>query len=234
MSQKKLILAMEVEGWDFISIFGNTDKRKSITLRLAEIVQHFDVTEENAVADWLTSIPKDATFIIDTTFDNPFYKGRFFTAWSVKENSISNKALVKSGDFQYDTFIGLGKKKNMITQKVEWLILQRVDLLYCSQCIRLCGIRQPKKLSGGIKISNDQTTTLHKHLEAHKKSGSQSITLSQTQYEQKVCFALASCNLPFLLVDQKPFRQLLPFEICHRTKFSDSVYPLLPIVSALH
>jgi len=116
---------------------------------------NFDDTEAETVSEWITSIPKDAVLVLDSVNGNPLYKGRCFTSYNAKERSISNKTLVIS-EFQYHSFIGLGKKTNILSQKRVHTILQRIDSLYCHRCLLSNGILQPKTFSGIIKISNDQ------------------------------------------------------------------------------
>ncbi len=219
---------MEVEGqWTFKAIYGELLTSNKVKT-LSSILKYFDDTQANAVSEWLTSLPKDAILVLAPAPTNPLYKGGCFITWNAKDKSVSNKAQVKSGEFVYYSFIGLGKKMNLLITNRDYTILQRIDLVYCHQCLSDCGITRPRTLPGGIKITDGQTTGLNTHSATHtKKVSSANTSCSKTQYEQKVCFALAACNLPFHLVDREPFRNLLPVNICHRTTISTSVLTLL-------
>lgn len=146
--------------------------------------------------------------------------------------------MVSNGQFLYQSYVAKAKLSFKDGSPL-YVIIQRIDVLYCSFCLNSAGLNwyghyfhfpfeqdslnRPKEFANGIKIENSQTTTLRRHLQIHSKAPSTSTSQTVEDYELKLCLAFATSNLSFRLIDKPTFRTILSHNVCHKTKFSDKI-----------
>lgn len=175
---------MEARNWKFKYFFGEIDISKT----LVQITQKFDLEAASSVQSWLNL--QDGELVmqqLNPSIKAPLFLGRCFTSWDVKAGALSQKKTVLSGEFQYDTFIGKGiNTPNYFgTPKTSFVCLQRVDVLYCHQCLSQHGLSSSKPIEG-LKIVDGQTSSINRHIQYHNKKPTQIGGFTSVQYEKKV------------------------------------------------
>ena len=152
-------------------------------------------------------------------------RGFQFCAHSFQSNGKPPHKLISQGSYLFSTLflpssipVTIGLPGSMTIH-----VFQRLDALYCQLCYHILSPLRPTMTA--ITYRSKVTTPLlnhlkNKHSNAEKKM-TQPTNIPAQDYNRLVCFALVSNNLPFRIVDNDAFRQILQkANIPHRTSMS--------------
>ena len=202
---------------------------KANLVPLKDVIELVEEECQRSLEEWLMSIHKGSDkspvvhYCRQGTFNKLDHIGMHFSAHDFQRDARAGHAMIVQGFFLYNTFFLKSHVPCTFGLPGSTLVhvFQQREVLYCQLCYHNSSPLKPSLFP--ITYKDKVSSALINHMKGkHQNVERSNMTLVQTRnYNRQVCFAVASNNLPFRIIDDEAFRAILKSSsVPHRTSLS--------------